>query len=193
MFTGIIETIGKVLEIEPVNAGLKLIIQSSIKNSKLKKGTSIAVNGVCLTVEKSSDMTKSFQLSLIPETIKLTTFKDIRKGDLVNLEQSLTLSTVLAGHMVLGHVDFTGSVLKTSPHLKISIPSSYAKYFPVKGSVCLNGVSLTISASGEDWLLVELIPETIRSTNLGKLKARSPINVEIDVLARYAEHLLRKI
>lgn len=169
---------------------LKMKIFSKLFTKKLKKGTSIAVDGVCLTVEKVFPKTQEFQVSLVEETLKRTIFKNLHAGAILNLEPSLTLEKALAGHLVSGHVDFTTRVLKPAPHLRVAIPHHYKKFFPLKGSVCLHGVSLTISKLGQTWLEVALIPATVKSTNLKNLRAGDSIHVEIDVLARYLDHLI---
>jgi riboflavin synthase len=190
MFTGIVENLGTVQKISPDAGGVELLIHSDFPQKYLKKGTSVLVNGVCLTVEKSDSKKKEFTLHLVEESLARTAFKSVKLGDKVNLESSLTLNKALAGHLVLGHIDFTARVLREAPLLELEIPKPYCKYFPEKGSITVHGVSLTIAKRSTNHIQVALIPETLRSTNLASFKKGDSLNIEIDVLARYLESLL---
>ncbi len=192
MFTGIVENLGTLKKITPTKVGLSFAIQSSLPGRIFKKGTSILVNGTCLTVEKYDAKKKLFTVSLVQETLERTMFKSAKLGDKLNLESSLTLEKAVAGHLVLGHVDFTGEVLHGGPNLEIGIPFKWMKYFPKKGSVTLHGVSLTIAKRKKNSIQVALIPETMNVTNLAALKKGDRVHVEIDVLARYLESLISK-
>lgn len=192
MFTGIVQNLGKILNFNQEKGVMSLQIATQLPEKKLSKGTSLMVNGVCLTVERYDLPTSSVQVSLMEETLKRTCFSQLQMGDLVNLEPSLTLETPLAGHFVLGHVDFCGELLEVAPHLKVQIPPEKLKYFPEKGSVTLHGVSLTISERGLDFIRVELIPETLKESNLSSLSKGDLIHVEIDALTRYLESLFPK-
>lgn len=189
MFTGIVENLGTLKKITPSKVGLSFVIHSSLPARIFKKGTSILVNGACLTVEKYDAQKKTFTVSLVQETLERTMFKSAKLGDKLNLESSLTLEKAVAGHLVLGHVDFTGKVLHGGPNLEIEIPSKWMKYFPEKGSVTLHGVSLTIAKRKKNSIQVALIPETMKATNLAQLKKGDRVHVEIDLLARYLETL----
>lgn len=189
MFTGIVENLGTVKKVEPQNGSLRLTIHSTLPTEVFQKGTSILVNGVCLTVESSDASSQTFTVTLVEETLNRTLFKSVELEQKLNLETSLTLQKPLAGHLVLGHVDFTGKVTQAAPSLTVEVPANFMKYFPEKGSVTLHGVSLTIAKRHEKAIEVALIPETLRVTNLGALKVGDAIHVEIDVLARYLESL----
>ena len=189
MFTGIVENLGILKKIEPTATGLVFSIFSELPAEHFTKGNSIAVNGVCLTVETYEPPTKLFTVSLVPETLERTMFKSAKLEQKLNLETSLTLQKPLAGHLVLGHSDFTAAVLKAAPELEIAIPAEFMKYFPEKGSVTVHGVSLTIAKRHDFSIEMAIIPETLRSTNLGELQVGDSVNIEIDVLARYLETL----
>lgn len=190
MFTGIVENLGVLQKIEPAGDGVVFSIYSELDAAHFTKGNSILVNGVCLTVETFDPTAKLFTVTLVPETLARTTFKSAELGQKLNLESSLTLQKALAGHLVLGHADFTAKVLKVAPELEIGIPEEFMKYFPEKGSVTLHGVSLTIAKRHAASIEMAIIPETLRSTNLGELKPGDGVHVEIDVLARYLETLI---
>ena len=145
MFTGIVENLGIVLEKKAEKNGLRLLITSSLSPRIFKKGTSILVNGVCLTVESYDKKRKAFTVFLVEETLARTVFKSVKIGEKLNLESSLTLQKPLAGHLVLGHVDFVAKIQEEAPHLTLTIPQKQKKYFPEKGSVTVHGVSLTIA------------------------------------------------
>lgn len=190
MFTGIVETIGTVQNLEKKGSSLRLGIASNFSPKLLSLGTSILVNGVCLTVEETDEAPGVFYVTLIEETLNRSTFKSICEGDRLNLETSLTLQKPIAGHWVLGHSDFTARIVKEAPHLELEIPSEYLRFFPKKGSITVHGVSLTLSDRGENSVSVELIPETLKKTILGDLKVGDLVNIEIDALARYLDSLI---
>jgi riboflavin synthase len=187
MFTGIIQDQGKVLKVERIPEGIKLHIQSQLPGFNLSIGNSIAVNGACLTVESSEN--SDFWVSLVEETLKMTTHSDVQIGDVVNLEAPLTLQTPIAGQLTSGHVDGVATVVSPAPHLEVDIPEDFVKFCPHKGSICLNGVSLTIAEQNGTRLRIEIIPETMRATNLGQLKVGEALNFEIDLIARYLKQL----
>jgi riboflavin synthase len=190
MFTGIVENLGSVLEKKSEKKGLRLLIGSTLPAKIFKKGTSILVNGACLTVEKYDRRRRAFWVFLVPETLARTVFKSVKLGDKLNLESSLTLQKPLAGHLVLGHVDFVAKVSEPGPELELELPGAKLKYFPEKASITVHGVSLTIVRRKKTSIEVALIPETMRVTNLSALKKGDPVHIEIDVLARYLESLL---
>lgn len=206
MFTGIIQELGTIQKIENVHATnpeadetktalIRLTIKApNILSQKKKIGDSVAVDGACLTITSLTGET--FTADAIPETLNKTIIVTYTEGTQVNLEEPLKIGDTLDGHMVQGHVDFVGKItnIKTdcdSTILRISFPEDYAKYFALKGSVTINGVSLTISLLLESSLEVSLIHETMSKTNLGSLKINSPVNVEIDLIARYLDSLLQ--
>ena len=189
MFTGIVQNLGEIQKIQIGKAGLTLQISGKLAQKDLKRGTSVLVDGVCLTVENFDKRSKRFTVTLVPETLSKTFFSTLRSGQKVNLEPSLRLGDPLGGHFVLGHVDFVGKIVKQTPLLKIAVPPPWMKFFPNKGSFTLNGVSLTIAAREKNEISVALIPETLKKTNLGLLKKGDFLHVEIDALARYLSTL----
>lgn len=189
MFSGIIQDQGQIKSYVRKNDGAKVQIKSNLPRKFFKKGSSIAVNGVCLTVESYKN--KVFTAFLVGETITRTNFSSLKIGDFVNLEPSLTLESLISGHLVSGHVDFIAKVLLSGENFQIKIPLKYKKYFPVKGSICVNGVALTIVDSKKNVLSIALIPETLKSTNLSLLKKNDLVNIEIDLIARYLENLIK--
>ncbi len=183
MFTGIIQKIGTVKKIA-ASAGLTtLTIEAALQNKKI--GDSIAVDGACLTLTNLSD--SSFSVEIMPETLNRTIIKNYKAGSRVNLEHPLRIGDTLDGHFVQGHVDFVGTVQNFSPGkvLNVRLPPEYKKFFAEKGSVSLNGVSLTVSKVTNDAFEVSLIPETLKNTNLAELKPGDTINVETDLISRY--------
>jgi len=187
MFTGIIQDQGEIISIETIEAGFMLRIQSNLAEKNFSKGNSIAVNGVCLTVETFDS--EIFSCTAVHETLDKTNISNLTVGDFVNLEAPLTMETPIAGHFVSGHVDFTSEVLEAGSNFKIKIPEEFLRFFPAKSSITINGVSLTVVEANNEFLRVALIPETLSVTNLGKLKPGSLVNVEIDLLARYIDSL----
>ena len=193
MFTGIIEKIGQIESI--TNHGSNLIFQIKAPGACHKLGESIAINGTCLTAIKFDQ--ENFWVEAIPETLNLTNLGQLQRGDLVNLENSLKSGDSLDGHFVLGHIDFKTTVETINPdgeskRIWFKTPANYSKYIAKKGSICLNGVSLTISEVNLQAFEVCLIPYTLEHTNLGQLTINSPVNIEIDILARYLEKLINK-
>ena len=193
MFTGIIEKIGKVSHITEKNVSQVIGIRIDDFNSTL--GESICINGVCLTVEDINDNVYSFSIS--PETYNLSNFKNIKKNDDVNIEKSLTMNKLLSGHIVQGHVDTCSKItelkrIDNSWYVKIKIDSSYMKYIIQKGSITIDGVSLTINEVYTDEFSVMIIPHTFSNTIFRNYKIGSIINTEIDILAKYIERLGNK-
>jgi len=193
MFTGIIQKTGEIKKIGTRN-GIKILAieprlaKTRAKQRMLNPGDSIAVDGCCLTVTACTK--KLFKVEAIPETLKHTIINKYRKGTIVNLENPLKIGDSLDGHFVQGHIDFVGTVLKSgkdgdSKILTISFPKNIAKYFALKGSVTVNGVSLTISKISKTGFEVSLIPQTLKTTNLNSLVKNDVANIEIDMIARY--------
>jgi len=192
MFTGIIRGIGTIKKIERDGQVIKLTIDSSLATEK-NKGDSISVDGVCLTITSKTDV--SFTVDVIPESISRTIINTYKEGTKVNLENPLKYGDHLDGHMVSGHIDYVGKVIKVDKRdgetvLTVNIPEAMTKYFAVKGSVTVNGVSLTISNLSHTTFSVSLIPETLSNTNLDTLKGDNTVNIEIDLISRYLESLL---
>lgn len=187
MFTGIIRDCGRVKSAEKVGDVLKLQIETSLPAEHFERGASIAVDGTCLTVEEFANGV--FEVSAVQETLDRTNLGFYKEGERINLEPPLTLQDAVSGHLVLGHVDFVAEVLQVAPELKISVPSEFARFIPEKGSVTINGVSLTVAEVLDGAIRIAIIPETMRVTNLGDLQEGWHVNVEIDMIARYLDKL----
>ncbi len=197
MFTGIIEELGTVQSVESRTAGARLKIRCSTVLEDAKEGVSIAVNGVCLTaVDLRPD---SFSADLAPETLKRSNLGALRAGSRVNLERPLSPSGRLSGHIVQGHVDGTGEFLSLDAMgdenwwLRIRVPAELDPFLVYKGSIAIDGISLTIAALEADVLSVTIIPHTFRNTTLAGYRAGARLNLECDVLAKHVEKLLRKL
>lgn len=194
MFTGIIEAVGRIERIERSGEGGRLEVAFENKAAKpLADGTSIAVNGCCLTVTAARE--GAFTADLAPETIRRTSFAELTAGSLVNLERPLTAGAELGGHFVLGHVDGVGRVERIRREdengwLAVRIVPELARYVAEKGSLAIDGISLTIAACSGELAEFAIIPYTFAHTNLGAKNAGDPLNLEIDVLARYLERLI---
>lgn len=192
MFTGIVECTGVVDKIELTGAASCLRVDSKdFEVDNIGLGDSIAVNGVCLTVSNCCDRYLQFDVS--PETMSLVA--PMPEGSIVNLERAMTLSSLLGGHLVSGHVDGVGEVkivdeIDGNWEITVSVPPSLNRYLVKKGSITLNGVSLTINREGEDKVFINLVPHTVNMTNLKMIAPGSLVNIEVDILARYAEKLL---
>ena len=193
MFTGIIEELGKVKGIEVLPDAIRLTIEGPLVVSDVNRGDSISVSGACLTAVEH-DAT-SFTADVMQETLKLTSLDGIKVGDPVNLERAMTAATRFGGHVVLGHVDGVGEVISREPSdnwewVRISVPKVLMKYVVLKGSITLDGISLTVNEVGDDWVGLSLIPETLAVTTLGSKKPGSKVNVEVDVMAKHIERLI---
>ena len=194
MFTGIIQSVGRIEAIENTGNDSRFIIGlGDLKVSDIALGDSIAISGVCLTAVAFTDRTFSADVSA--ETLSVTTLGTLAADDKVNLELALTPTTRLGGHMVSGHVDGVGEVVDRyqdgrSERIEIEAPATLSKYIAAKGSICVDGVSLTVNEVSGDRFGVNIIPHTIEQANLGRCKASVKVNLEIDVIARYLERLL---
>ena len=192
MFTGIVECTGVVDKIELTGAASRLRVDSKdFEVDNIGLGDSIAVNGVCLTVSNCCDRYLQFDVS--PETMSLVA--PMPEGSIVNLERAMTLNSLLGGLLVSGHVDGVGEVkivdeIDGNWEITVSVPPSLNRYLVKKGSITLNGVSLTINREGEDKVFINLVPHTVNMTNLKMIAPGSLVNIEVDILARYAEKLL---
>ncbi len=191
MFTGIIQTIGQIERFTPMGDDVKLNIScTGLDMQDVKVGDSIAVNGVCLTAITFNE--SHFEAHVSKETLSVTLGLD--KTNAVNLEKALRLSDRLGGHLVSGHVDGVGEVVSFEPlgdcwRLDIRAPHAISKYISMKGSICVNGVSLTVNSIASDVFSINLIPHTIENTTLQFLKAGSQVNLEVDQIARYVERM----
>ncbi len=196
MFTGLIEEVGKVKGINRKVDGINVSIEARNILDDIKIGDSIAVNGVCLTVVSLSDRGFSFDVS--KETLDRSNLKFLKIGEYVNLERALKVSDRLGGHIVQGHVDTTGSITKITPlgeHtiFEIEIPPEYLNLAVEKGSIAIDGISLTINSIKNNRLFFNIIPHTIKSTNLQFRKVGDIINIEFDVIGKYVWNMLEKI
>jgi len=194
MFTGIIQSVGKIAALDTRGGDASARIScGKLDMSEVNTGDSIAVSGVCLTVVEHS--AAGFTADVSGETLSRTTLGRLHTGDAVNLEKALTLSTPLGGHLVSGHVDGVGVVVNRrevarSVQFRIRAPETLAKYIAEKGSVCVDGVSLTVNAIHGAEFEVNIVPHTLEETTLGLIKADSEVNLEVDVVARYLERLM---
>ena len=192
MFTGLIADVGSITALERADAGATLRIRTRLAG-ELSEGDSIAVNGVCLTATSVGE--GAFQAQAMSETLTRSSLGALRAQGQVNLELPLRVQDRLGGHVVLGHVDGTGTVRAIRDEgfarvLEIEVEPSLRRYLVEKGSVAIDGVSLTVSALPEDGFAVSLIPETLRRTNLGALEEGALVNIEVDMLAKHLERLL---
>jgi riboflavin synthase len=193
MFTGIVEELGRVKAIETLPDALRITIEGPKVVSDVNRGESISVSGACLTAVEH-DAT-SFTADVMQETIRLTSLDGIKVGDPVNLERAMTAATRFGGHVVLGHVDGVGKVVSRTPSenwewVRISIPKDLMKYVVLKGSITLDGISLTVNEVGDDWVGLSLIPETLAVTTLGFKQPGDKVNVEVDIMAKHIERLI---
>ncbi|MCH9667651.1 MAG: riboflavin synthase [Actinomycetia bacterium] len=194
MFTGIVEELGEVVGRENLGDSARLVIRGRIVTSDAAHGDSIAVNGVCLTVVDVRPE-GSFSADVMDETLNRTSLRDIGVGTRVNLERAAAVQSRLGGHIVQGHVDGTGQVVSRTPSehwtvVRIALPPKLSRYVVEKGSITVDGVSLTVSGVGHDWFEVSLIPTTLDLTTLGRASVGAPVNLEVDVIAKYVERLL---
>jgi riboflavin synthase len=197
MFTGIIEELGEVESVLSRSTGARLKVRCSTVMTDMTVGASIAVNGVCLTaVDPRPD---SFSADLAPETLRLSNLGDLRAGSRVNLERPLSPAGRLSGHIMQGHVDATGEFLSLQAlgddnwWLRIRVPAELDPFLVYKGSIAIDGISLTIAALEGDVLSATIIPHTWRNTTLGGYRPGARVNLECDILAKHVEKLLRKL
>jgi riboflavin synthase len=195
MYTGIVEELGEVVGVERLADAARITVRGPLVTSDAGNGDSLSINGVCLTVTATQDGT--FTADVMQETLNRSSLGDLRPGSPVNLERPMRLDDRLGGHLVQGHVDGTGTIIHRSPAehwdvVRVSLPDDLARYVVEKGSVSVDGVSLTVTATGEDppWFEVSLIPETLSRTTLGRKQPGDTVNLEVDVIAKYVEKLL---
>ena len=193
MFTGIVEELGVVTDVEQLADAARVTVRGPLVTSDARHGESIAVNGVCLTVVDAGDGV--FSADVMAETLRRSSLAGVAPGTPVNLERAVRVSDRLGGHLVQGHVDGTAQVLRISPDthwtvVRLSLPDELARYVVEKGSITVDGVSLTVSAVTGGWFEVSLIPTTLRATTLGTRAVGDAVNLEVDVMAKYVEKLL---
>jgi riboflavin synthase len=195
MFTGIIEELGKVVAIEEQGDAMRLTIEGPLVTSDVSRGDSISVCGACLTAVEIED--GKFTADVMKETLRLTSLGSLSVGSPVNLERAMTAATRFGGHVVLGHVDGVGTVISREPSehwewVRVSVPRELMKYVVLKGSITIDGISLTVNEVGDDFIGLSLIPETLRLTTLGSKQPGDKVNVEVDVMAKHIEKLLQE-
>ena len=194
MFTGIVEELGTVVSIEPLSDAARLRVRGPLVTSDAVHGASIAVNGVCLTVIEHGD--GEFTADVMHETLQRSSLGALTSGSRVNLERPVTLAARLGGHLVQGHVDGTGTVLERIPGehwevVRVALPDDLGRYVVEKGSITVDGVSLTVVDAARDSFTVSLIPTTLELTTLGHKTVGDPVNLEVDVVAKYVERMLQ--
>ncbi|MFE6226173.1 riboflavin synthase [Streptomyces sp. NPDC057854] len=195
MFTGIVEELGEVVAVERLEDASRFRLRGPLVTEGAQHGDSIAVNGVCLTVVEHGD--GEFTADVMAETLERSSLGVLEPGSRVNLERPMAVGGRLGGHIVQGHVDGTGTVLERTPSehwelVKVGLPAPLARYVVEKGSITVDGVSLTVVGVGDDWFTVSLIPTTLALTTLGLKQPGAPVNLEVDVIAKYVERLLGK-
>jgi len=202
MFTGIVEELGRVRSITPNEGGARLVLDACTVLEDADVGASIAVNGVCLTVTDMGGCSDTsdcwFAADAVTETLRRTNLGDLHRGDTVNLERPMRLGARLDGHLVQGHVDGTGTITDIagnpdgSTTVRIDAPESVTRYTVEKGSITVDGVSLTVVDAERDHFTIAIIPHTKAVTTFGLRSIGARVNLEVDVVAKYVEHLLRK-
>ncbi len=193
MFTGIVEELGQLVESADLGSAARLTVQAPLVATDTKSGDSIAVNGVCLTAVTVQD--GAFTVDVMQESLHRSALGSLGVGDRVNLERAVTAHTRLGGHLVQGHVDGTASIRERRPDehweiVRFDLPEALGRYVVEKGSITVDGVSLTVSALGPDWFEVSLIPTTLAVTTLRTKQVGDPVNLEVDIIAKYVEKLL---
>ncbi|WP_343843165.1 riboflavin synthase [Salinibacillus aidingensis] len=193
MFTGIIEELGTIKDIQKGKQEIEMTIEANEILSDIKVGDSISVNGVCLTVTGYSD--DDFQVDIMPETVKATSLRMLDKGSQVNLERSMPANGRFGGHFVSGHVDGTGTIIEKKPvanaiYYQIELPDELEKLMMLKGSVAVDGTSLTVFGTENNVLTISLIPHTAENTVLGQKDEGDIVNIECDMLAKYVANMI---
>ncbi|MCG6148614.1 riboflavin synthase [Leptospira levettii] len=198
MFTGLVETLGKVIQIEPIDSGIQFTVVTEWENPDLKLGDSIAINGACMTVTKFSNLGNIFQFYASFKSLELTNLSRLGEGSVVNLERAMAMGQRFGGHMVQGHVDGVAKITSRKQieneveEFWVEIPKDLLRFFVKKGSVTLDGISLTVVDVVDGKIQLILIPETMQKTNAKFWKVDGKLNVEVDVLAKYIENYLAK-
>ena len=193
MFTGIVEELGRVKQIETLPDAIRLTIECPLVVSDAKRGDSIAVSGACLTVIEYD--ASGFTADVMQETLRKTSLDGVQVGDSVNLERAMNAATRFGGHVVLGHVDGVGEIISRAPSenwewVRVQIPAELMKYVVLKGSITIDGISLTVNELGDNWIGLSLIPETLAVTTLGTKPVGAKVNIEVDVMAKHIERLM---
>ncbi|WP_068401844.1 riboflavin synthase [Kribbia dieselivorans] len=194
MFTGIIEELGEVIAVEQLPDSVRLTIAGPAVTADAAHGDSIAVNGVCLTVIDEQPTDGRFTADVMAETLNRSSLGVLQAGSRVNLERPMVLGGRLDGHLVQGHVDGVGQITQRTPGedwevVRISLPTNLSRYVVEKGSITVDGISLTVVEAHDDWFSISLIPTTLALTTLGHKQIGDPVNLEVDVIAKYVERL----
>jgi riboflavin synthase len=194
VFTGIVEELGEIVGKEELADAARFVIRGPVVTVDARHGDSIAVNGVCLTVVQVLPEGQ-FTADVMQETLDRSSLEKVDVGSHVNLERAAAVDSRLGGHIVQGHVDGTGHVLARTPSehwelVRIALPAELSRYVVEKGSITVDGISLTVSAIGPDWFEVSLIPTTLQMTTLGRAAVGTPVNLEVDIIAKYVERLM---
>ena len=194
VFTGIVEELGEVIGKENLTDAARFVIRGPVVTADAGHGDSISVNGVCLTVVEVL-AGGAFSADVMKETLDRSSLRGVDVGSHVNLERAAALNSRLGGHIVQGHVDGTGHVIARTPSehwevVRIALPTALSRYVVEKGSITVDGVSLTVSDLGHDWFEVSLIPTTLQLTTLGRARVGADVNLEVDVIAKYVERLM---
>lgn len=195
MFTGIVEELGSVVALEDQGDAVRLTVHGPVVTTDAGLGDSISVNGCCLTVVSNAD--GAFTADVMKETLDKTSLGSLEPGAQVNLERAVTPATRLGGHIVQGHVDGTGAVVSRTPSehwevVEVSLPADLERYLVPKGSITVDGISLTVVEVRPDSFTVSLIPETLARTTLGARQPGETVNLEVDVIAKYVEKMVRQ-
>jgi riboflavin synthase len=193
VFTGLVQDKARVAAIERNGDGVRLTVETSVE--PIARGDSIAINGVCLTAVETDGA--GFTADVMEETLRRSSLAALGEGDAVNVEPALQASARLGGHIVQGHVDAVGEVADVREEgfaqvVRVTAPATLLRYIVEKGSIAVDGVSLTVSAVGDDWFEVALIPETLERTTLGEATQGRAVNLEVDVVAKYVEKLVSR-
>lgn len=193
MFTGLVEEVGSVEKLEQLQDAVRLTVRGPLVTADAEPGDSIAVDGVCLTVVENTGV--AFTADVMKETLDRSRLGSYAPGARVNLERALAAGARLGGHIVQGHVDGVGELLARTPSehwvvVRFSLPPALSRYVVEKGSIAINGTSLTVSKVGEDFVEVSLIPTTLADTTFGELAVGEPVNFEVDVVAKYVEKMV---
>ncbi len=196
MFTGLIEEVGQVTAISPTGEGLSLVIDAPTIGAECAAGDSVAVNGICLTVEQTNGSLLRFYVGA--ESVQRTTVNNWRRGTVVNLERALAAGQRMGGHFVQGHVDCVSKLIRRTPsaetiYFTFSLPALWQPFVVEKGSIAIDGISLTVTSVTEEDLSVAIIPYTLEHTNLGRLSAGAQVNIEVDILAKYVYNMLHQM
>lgn len=193
MFTGLIEEVGEIVSVSRIGGGRKISVKANEVMDDLKIDDSIALNGVCQTVVSRTD--KTFDVEAVEETLRKTTLHDLKPGEKINLERAAALGDRMGGHLVQGHVDCTGHILRINPEstgrlVWIAFPEKFSRYVVPQGSICIHGISLTVAKVEGAKFMVSIIPHTWDVTVLKKMKPGSVVNLEFDIIGKYVEKMV---